>query len=74
MKCKKCIDEGKKSRITPGMSSVTAMYCQPYYDEDGKYHHHDSNTTTTDYICSNGHRWTKSSRGRCGSCDWGHDQ
>ena len=72
MKCKECIDEGKKSKVFPGGSSCTLMYCAPFYDEDGNYHHHDSNTTTTDYSCSNGHRWVVSSQGQCGSCDWGH--
>jgi len=74
MKCSECITEGKKSRITPGMSSTTLMYCAPYYDEEGLYHHHDSNITTTSYSCSNGHRWSNSHTGQCGSCDWGHDQ
>jgi hypothetical protein len=74
MKCKECIDEGKKSNVYPGMSTRTAMHCPPYYDNHGKYHHHDSNITKTEYSCSNGHSWIDSSRGQCGSCDWGHDQ
>ena len=48
MKCSECITEGKKSQVNPGWSTVTAMYCAPYYDEDGKYHNHDRNTTTTE--------------------------
>lgn len=72
MKCPECITEGKKSKIFPGMSTVTAMYCAPFYDEDGKYHHHDLNTTTTSYSCSEGHDWSDSHQGQCGSCDWGH--
>ncbi len=75
MKCKECINEGKKSRISPGFSTVTAMYCSPYYDEDGNYHNHNSNTTTTEYGCSNGHHWTDRTSGQpCVNCDWGHDQ
>jgi len=73
MKCKECINEGKKSRISPGMSSTTLAYYQPYYDEDGKYHHHDANITTTEYSCSNGHRWSENTSGHpCLNCDWGH--
>lgn len=51
------------------MSMTTAMYCQPFYDEDGKYHHHDANTTTTEYRCSNGHQWTERTTGNCW-CGW----
>lgn len=52
---------------------VTAMYCAPYYDEEGVYHHHDANRTTYNHVCSNGHKITVSSTGKCPSCDWGHD-
>jgi hypothetical protein len=72
MKCPECINEGKKSKVFPGMCTVTAMYCAPFYDEDGKYHHHDSNITTTAYSCSEGHDWSDHYQGQCGSCDWGH--
>ena len=44
--------------IPVGISSVTAMYCQPYYDENGVYKCDDRNTTTTEYTCSNGHMFT----------------
>lgn len=73
MKCPECITEGKKSRVTPGGSSITLAYYQPYYDEDGVYHHHDNNDISTDYSCSNGHRWVEHSTARCPApdCDFG---
>lgn len=71
MKCPVCIEKELKSNVYPGVGSCTAMYCQPYYDEDGKYHHHDRNTSTYSYSCSQGHRWSVSSKGKCPSCDFG---
>ncbi len=38
MICEECKKQGLKSRVTPGHGSSTAMYCAPFYDEDGKYH------------------------------------
>lgn len=70
MICPQCKDEGKKSQVYPGMSTITAMYFQPFYDEDGKYHNHDGNTITTSYSCSNGHRWVDSGHKECW-CGWG---
>jgi len=71
MKCPECVATDQKSRITPGMASVTAMYCAPYYDEEGVYHHHDLNTTTTRYGCTNGHEWRGTSPPlKCPGCDW----
>lgn len=76
MKCQECVDAGQKSRVTPGMSTVTAMYCAPYYDEEGVYHHHDMNSHTTQYTCSNGHQWIKSWYPACPApdCDFGKEQ
>lgn len=73
MKCPECVAEGKKSCVTPGMMSVTAMYCAPYYDEEGVYHHHDRNVHTTLYSCNNGHSWQESNTGVCPApaCDFG---
>lgn len=71
MKCPECVKEGKKSRVTPSGGPVTAMYCAPYYDEDGAYHHHDRNLSTTNYSCSNGHQWQETNPfPKCVSCDW----
>ena len=69
MICSECKKLGLKSQVFLGGSTVTLMYCQPFYDEDGNYHHHDSNTTTTSYSCSQGHKWTESCKGRCW-CGW----
>jgi rubrerythrin len=71
MKCPECVASGKKSRITPGMASITAMHCAPYYDEEGVYHLHDFNTTTTNYGCTNGHQWRETSPpNQCPGCEW----
>ena len=69
MKCPECEKQDLKSRVYPGMGSSTLMYCQPFYDEEGKYHTHDSNTTTWQYSCSEGHEWRGSSSGSCW-CGW----
>ena len=73
MKCPVCIEKGLKSSVYPGFGSCTAMYCAPYYDEDGKYHNHDMNTSTYSYSCSQGHKWTVSSNEKCPSCDFGKE-
>lgn len=69
MFCKECKKLGLKSKVYPGLSSVTLLYCPPFYDEEGNYHDHDSNTTTTEYSCSNGHKWTEETTGSCW-CGW----
>jgi hypothetical protein len=57
MICPECSVEGRKSKVYPGLSTVTLMASAPYYDEDGEYHDHDPNITTTRFACSNGHDW-----------------
>lgn len=69
MKCPVCEKEGVTSLVYPGACSTTLMYCQPYYDEDGKYHDHDFNTRTISYNCFRGHRWSEKSWGNCW-CGW----
>lgn len=69
MKCSKCCEEGLKSLVYPGLSSTTALWCPPFYDEQGKEHVHDSNWTTTTYTCSLGHQWKESHQGSCW-CGW----
>ena len=61
MKCPQCVEEGKRSRVVPGMSARTCMYALPgYYDEDGKWvPGKDPNTTITQYSCSEGHSFTE---------------
>jgi hypothetical protein len=39
MKCPVCEKENLKSRVYPGVSMRTLVYCTPYYDEDGNYQH-----------------------------------
>jgi hypothetical protein len=69
MICSECKKVGKKSKVYSGASSSTLMHCQPFYDEDGKYHNHDMNITTTNYSCSNGHSWQEHYRSSCW-CGW----
>lgn len=73
MICPKCKNENKKSRVYCYGSFSTLMYFRPFYDENGFYHHHDSNTYTDSYQCSEGHRITVTSKGKCESCNWGHN-
>ncbi len=73
MICPKCKEEGRKSFITIGMGFTTCMFSQPFYDESGVYHSHDSNKHTKNYTCSNNHKITISSTGKCPNCSWGHD-
>ena len=64
MICEQCREQGRKSKVFPGMTFVTAMSWQPYYDEEGQYVNNDPNIHTTDYRCSNRHRWVaKDQRG-----------
>lgn len=72
MKCSTCAKQGLRSRVTPGVGSMTLMYFAPFYNEDGAYHHHDGNTMTTPYSCSHGHEWMETSNPSCPniSCDW----
>ncbi len=70
MICEECKKAGQKSRVTCHGGSTTAVYCAPYYDEDGTYHHHDMNIVTSSYECSNGHRWTTQRHPKCPSCNW----
>ena len=66
MKCPACVDEGKRSIIrTDGPGSLTAMFGDYYYDEDGNYHVHDPNITTTRLVCSRGHRLVHTSATAC---------
>lgn len=69
MRCPKCVEAGLKSRVFVGAVEMTTMWCQPFYDEDGKYHHHDSGTRSQRYSCSNGHHWCEQSRPSCW-CGW----
>jgi len=57
--CPACVDSGWKSRVYEGMCWSTAIYAQPYYDEDGLYHYNNPNTTTCEWSCSKGHYWSE---------------
>ena len=72
MICSECKEQGLKSKVYPGTSSATLMWCPPFYDEEGNFHNHDANTITSEYSCSNGHSWTESSHGTCW-CGWGEE-
>ena len=73
MICPRCKILGKRSRVYCYGSFSTLMYSRPFYDEDGSYHYHDINTYTDSYQCSENHKITVTSKGKCESCDWGHD-
>lgn len=60
MKCPKCVEEGKKSTVQPGVSSCTLMSYSGYYNKEGTYVNvPDPNTHYTDCTCSNGHKFTE---------------
>ena len=67
--CPECQAAGLKSMVYPGMGWTTLVYCQPHYDENGRYHHHDSNTTRSEMKCSQGHVWQEATSGSCW-CGW----
>ena len=72
MICKKCEEQGLKSKVyINGGMSTTLMGSTPYYDEDGNWHNHNPNTLTSRYYCSNDHIWQETYIGNCDSCDYG---
>jgi hypothetical protein len=72
MKCEKCIQEQKESRVfVPSGGFSTCMGWQDYYDEKGRFHSHDPNTHTSEWSCSNGHIWIVSKKALCPNCDYG---
>ena len=73
MKCERCQAEDSRSRATEIGRISTAMWCPPFYDEDGKHHHHDANITTVSYQCTNGHLWQVDLRGSRCWCGWPDD-
>lgn len=72
MKCQKCIEENKTSRIFIGGSMSTLLHSSNYFDEEGVMHNHNPNKITSTYQCSNGHRWTEDGYENCKNCDYGH--
>jgi hypothetical protein len=69
MKCPRCVEEGKRSKVSVYLSTVTAMMPHTFYDEDGRHHVHDNNMRLTPCRCSNGHEWVHGERGKCW-CGW----
>lgn len=59
MKCPKCVEEGKRSRVEVVSARSTLLHAPMAYDEDGVLQHHDPNTHTTTYRCSEGHSWVE---------------
>lgn len=67
--CETCQEQNVKSTVEEGMTSVTAMYCAPFFDEEGNRHVHDTNVQRTSFTCSNGHSFTKQNKNSCW-CGW----
>ena len=63
--CPICQENNQTSKVTELTSSSTAMYSQPFYDEEGNYHNHNRNTTTTVFKCSNGHTFVRKGHAGC---------
>lgn len=71
VRCQQCVNEGERSRVNvPAYGASTAMYCAPYYDEDGRYHNHDLNTHTEKWSCSRGHSWVVTTSPSCPAGDY----
>lgn len=65
MVCPYCKDEGKKSTVTPYGNQVSTLlgYSPGHYDETGEWvRHPDPNYHRRSYECSNGHRYTVTSK------------
>jgi hypothetical protein len=71
MKCPRCVEEGRTSKVYSEGGRTTLRGYTPYYDEDGVYHSHNPNRITTSYRCSNDHKWRVCGRTSCPSCDFG---
>ncbi len=65
MKCPECEKAGKRSRVYEGLSTVTCMAHQTFWDEGGAWHSHDPNISTQSLRCSEGHTWHVSRKSRC---------
>jgi hypothetical protein len=74
MICEECKKENQKSIIEVGLTATTAMYCAPFYDEEGVLHQHDRNVRTTEYSCSRGHRWKEGRIAKCPACGWPEEE
>lgn len=63
--CPQCKEENKRSIIYESRTSISTLASyRPFFDEEGNRHNHDSNIYTKSYTCSNGHKFTKSSKKR----------
>ena len=70
MKCPECVKLDQRSKVyANGPAFTTLVYCEPFYDEDGRHHHHDRNITTIGYRCSKAHEWTERTTPKCW-CGW----
>lgn len=72
MKCKECELLNLSSHVMVVCSMTTSMHCDPFYDNDGKYHFHDLNINTIDYECNNGHSFKEKTSGFCW-CGWNNN-
>ena len=71
MKCQKCVEGGKTSKVFPMGARKTLLGYKPFYDEHGVYHIHDRNIITSLYRCSNEHMWEVKSKKECPGCGFG---
>jgi hypothetical protein len=58
MLCPFCVKESKRSKLYPGLCSMTCMGSSAHYDENGNYHHYAPDVmSTVTYSCSEGHQF-----------------
>ena len=69
MRCPTCVETGRRSRVAAGVTTSTSVFCQPFFDEDGRRHVHDTNVHATRHVCTRGHSFEVTERGHCW-CGW----
>ena len=69
VRCPTCVQQLLRSTVHEGTSKSTAVYCPPFYDEEGRRHHHDANRRSRSFRCSNGHSWIDHKPNTCW-CGW----
>lgn len=65
MKCLRCVEEGKTSKVYSEGGTSTLMTTSVFWDEEGNKHCHNPNINVSGYRCSNGHRFSIKSRAQC---------
>jgi hypothetical protein len=68
VKCPKCVEAGKTSRVFVGENWGQCVPTKDYYDENGKWTEHTHYFNTISLSCSDGHKWKITEFGKCPVC------